>query len=539
MRGDFDAAERDILNPEVIAESKSRLLTLFELGAIAHYKQEFEKSNEILFRAKKLARKLYTTSVSEKIATHLLNDNAASYLGMDYETSMMHYYIALNFLFLSQLDTIPSWTMAELRDGDTVVFDSKTVPARQLSRKQHLDYLGQARSELLDWNSFLQTVRNNNRGKPYFKDDLLNKVVAAYIHRTVGSGRDRNIANVLYKDAEKILVKAYSAYPTFNQKSKNYVDNYKRFSRLGVKTVRERFIGKTDAYNRTIGQIQTSQKNIRRRKQNSIYYILEYGAIPKRTEKRFVIGLSTLFKSIEDPALRRSMEELTTRMIINLAPQFGLTVVGAAVVGAAVGTRDGDPKYISESVDSVIGFEFYLPHIEEDPTQNSFDLKFTNAANNSEKIIPVGLMMPLNDIAKLNVERRAAAVAFKTGLRVGLKYLAALMPAIYTYRNVDGGEFMKMLAASAVWATGKKIVDASEAADHRAWNLLPKCVGTAETLLAPGTYSVTAISRNPAGTKETSLGSIVVDAKKSLKVYKGRILSTDNLESSPTVNIIN
>lgn len=538
LRGEFAAAETETLNPEVIGESKNRLLTLLELGAIAHYSGTFEKSNEYLFRAKKLARRLYTTSIREQIATGLLNDNAASYVGMDYEISMMHYYIALNFLFLSQSETIPAWNMHELKDGDTVVFPAKAVAARTLSQREQVDFLGKSRSELLDWNAFLQTVRNSNRGQPYFKDDLLNKVVAAYIHRTIGNSRDRNIANVLYKDAEKILVKAYSAYPTFNQKSENYVENYKRFSRLGVKTVRERFIAKTPHYERTAAMIDDGQKKLRSSK-NSIYYILEFGAIPPRQEKRFVIGLSTLFKNIEDPGLRRSLEELSTRLIIQLAPEFGLTVVGAAVVGAAVGSRDGSPQYISDAVDSVIGFEFYLPEVPADPTRYQFELKFTNTKTNTDTIIPVGLMMPLNDIARLNVERRAAAVAFKTGVRVGLKYLAALIPAIYTYNKVDGGEFIKMLAASAVWAGGKKIVDSSEAADIRAWNLLPKWVGGVEAQLEPGSYTVTAIATEGANRKETALGSIQVDGKRARKVFKGRILSADNLESSPTVNIIN
>lgn len=538
LRGELEAAETEILNPEVIAEAKSRLLTLLELGSIAHYQGSFEKSNIYLFQAKNLARRLYTKSIREQIATGLLNDNAASYVGMDYEISMMHYYIALNFLFLSQTQTIPAWHMKELRDGENLIFAAQSVAARQLSQKEQVDFLLKARSELLDWNAFLQQVRNSNRGKPYYKDDLLNKVLAAYIHRTVNGSRDRNIANVLYNDAEKVLVKAYSAYPTFNSDAKNFVENYQRFSRLGVKAVKNRFINKTPDYDRAMALIGEGKKNLQSSRQ-SIYYVFEYGAIPKRTEKRFVIGLSTLFSSVKDPALRRSLEELSTHLILQLAPEFGLTVVGAAVVGSAVGSRDGQPQYLSDAVDSVIGFEFYLPEIPEDPKMFDFELKFTNKSDNSSTQIPVGVLSPLNDIARLNVERRANAVAFKTGVRVGLKYLAALIPAIYAYNEVDGGKFIKMLAAAAVWATGKKIVDSSEAADIRAWNLLPKWIGGVEANLKPGSYSVTAIANPTGDRKEFSLGDIVVDPNRPRKVFKGRILTSDNLESSPAVNIIN
>lgn len=537
-RGEFTAAEKEILSPEVISESNNRLLTLLELGAIAHYQEQFEKSNEYLYKAKLLARRLYTTSIRKTIASGLINDNASDYTGMDYEISMLHYFMALNFLFLSQSDVIPSWSMLELRDGDTVVFPAKTVSERSLSNKDKVDFLGKARAELLDWNAYLQQVRNDNRGKPFYKDDLLNKVFAAYVHREVGSSRDNNIASVLYNDAEDVLVKAYSAYPTFNSQYQDFVENYPRFSRLGVNTVRTQFMQTTPFFDQTMALIREGEKNLQTPSRNTIQYIVEFGMIPKRTEKRYVIGLSTIMNEVKDPALRRSLEELSAHLILQLAPEFGLTVVGAAVVGGAVGSRDGQPQYLSQAVDSVLGFEFYLPHIEPSPTNTSIQLKFVSKKDGSETTIPVGILSPLNDIAELNVERRAAAVATKTGIRVGLKYLAALVPAIYTYQRIDGGKFLKILAASTVWAAGKKIVDSSEQADIRAWNLLPKWIGSVEASLSPGEYNVIALAQTSGQSKEIPLSSIVVAANEKHKVFKSRILSTDNLESSPTVNII-
>ncbi|WP_218274325.1 hypothetical protein, partial [Pseudomonas sp. GW460-12] len=53
------------------------------------------------------------------------------------------------------------------------------------------------------------------------------------------------------------------------------------------------------------------------------------------------------------------------QVILNLAPAFGLTVVAATVVGAV--TDQDKPQYISQAVDSAIGFEFKLPKIESLP----------------------------------------------------------------------------------------------------------------------------------------------------------------------------
>lgn len=504
-QGDIPAAIKETLSREVLDEEQNRLLTLLELGTYAHYQGNYEQSNLAFFRAKNLARELYTTSIREQIATGLLNDNAASYTGLEYEISLLHYLIATNFLLMAQTNHLPAWEQEEVRSKNQLIFAKQAFPAKELSPRDRSDALAKARAELLDWNAFLREVRERNRGQPYYKDDLLNKVFAAFVHRKVGTNQDKNIAQQLLKDADKLLVSAYSAYPAFNAKSAEYIDNYKKFESLGADTVRERFIEKTPYYNATEALINQAQAAA-----GNVFVLVEFGMAPSRKEKTYVIGLSTLFREIKDPQLRRQIEELGTHVLLQFAPQLGLSFAGAAVVGSIAGSdAEGEkPKFISDAVDSVIGFSFKLPNVEPSPVTETLELHISHVNGGAMIQSPVVLLSPITDIAKLNIDRRANAMALKTGIRVGLKYLAALVPAILTYKRIDGPEFAKMLAATAVWMAGKRIVDATEAADLRAWALLPKWVGASELNLPPAEYDMSLVDR----------GSGAVHARTKLKV---------------------
>ena len=532
-QGDFAAAESETIKPEVIKESQNRLLSLLELGAIAHYQGLYVKSNFYFFRAKQVARELYTTSIREQIATGIFNDNSASYVVMEYELSLLHYYIAANFLLTSQSERLPAYSIPEIRDGKNIIFSAQSGAEQVLTARDKAEALTRARAELLDWNAYLREVRERNRGQPYYKDDLLNKVFAAYIHRLVGTMPDQNIARVLLKDADEILVKAYSAYPTFNAKSEEYVEGYKKFEAMGVDAVKDRFIAKTPRYNATQAQIDGSQKA-----QGNVMFLLEHGLAPKRKEKSYVIGLSTLFREIKDPGLRRAVEEIGAHVLIELAPQFGLAFVGATVVGAATGKgeKGGNPEFLSEALDSAIGFEFKLPMVEYEPVNESYVIRYVREGDSREFTAPVCVLNPVGDIARLNIERRASALALKTGVRVGLKYLAALVPAVLTYKKVNGPDFVKLLAAGAVWMAGKKIVDATEAADTRAWGYLPKWIGIAESTLPPGQYRVSADRSEDK--RQFPIGRLRVDAS-AHAVLKARILGDGNIANSPSANIIN
>lgn len=511
-KGNFQQSEAELLAPKSIEDQKNKLLTLLDFGLVAHFEGAFEKSNIFLFKAKQLARELYTQSTLEDAASLLWNDNAKTYPGMEYELSLVHYYAALNFLFLAQSEKILKWEIKEVRNEEVILMPGELHEERELSNRDRAKFHGQARSELLAWNAFLNQVRQRNRGEPYYKDDLLNKTFASYVHETFDTSQDRNIARVLLGEADQLLIRAYSAYPSFNKKWEEYVKNYSDFERLGEAQVVQQYLDPTPGFLVTKNEITAERQT------GNVYFLVESQEIPEKKEKEYVIGLSTIMNNIQDPGLRRSIEEIGAHVFLEMAPKFGLAFVAAAVVG---GVSGDNPQYLSQAVDSAIGFSFKLPQLEAKPIDQEINLKFTS--NKGVQIsVPLAVLNPLGDIAKLNVNRRADALALKTGLRVGAKYMAALIPAIITYRSMGKSpEFLRWVAAMGTWMAGKKIVDATEKPDLRSWLLLPGWIGGVEVALPKGAYQVTL--EEGAARRKVPLGNITVNEKR--EVHRARIFS--------------
>ena len=98
-------------NPEVAfaymeqeGPKKPKLPFLFEQGLVAHYANLFPESNDALSRAEDISEDLYTQSVSKEVLALVTNDTKRAYPGTRFERLLSHYYRALNYIYLNQLD---------------------------------------------------------------------------------------------------------------------------------------------------------------------------------------------------------------------------------------------------------------------------------------------------------------------------------------------------------------------------------------------------------------------------------------------------
>ncbi len=76
----------------------------FELGLVAHYANHFAESNTALDTAGDIAEDRYTKSVSKELGSLVTSDKLRPYSGTQYERLLSHYYRALNYVYLNQLD---------------------------------------------------------------------------------------------------------------------------------------------------------------------------------------------------------------------------------------------------------------------------------------------------------------------------------------------------------------------------------------------------------------------------------------------------
>lgn len=528
--GDVARAESLIRDPEVAGKDVDRLLTYLDLAMTAHQEGKLERSAHYFAQAFDLRKRLYTESIRETLLSGLLNDTAQSYPGAEYEISYAHFYQTLNFLTLAQADSVPADSVPEVKEGGKQILPALQFAERKLTDRDRVQYLSQARAQLLAWDAFLSELKELYRGQAAYKDELLAKWFGAYVHHSIGRSDDLETARVLYEDVPRLFLKAYGLFRVYNLKAGEYASQYGSFESLGKEKVRAAFYSPTAQMTQIEAQAKKSQLALKS-KAPSTLVLLESGMVPEKREKRYFIGINTLFAGIEDPGLRRAIEEIGFRVMIELAPKVGAGVFVAALAGAASSSGDEEPPiYLSDAIDRAIGFEFKLPVIDapsfdvNDLPANQASLRLTDPAGRvSEQ--PLQVYAPIDEVAFQNVSKRASRIATKTAIRVGVKYLAALVAAIKIYQSLDTAELIRILVASGSFVAAKKIIDSTEAADIRAWNLLPaRIYGLEVESASPPPKSAELVIRSVgAGTKVVPLDPVAF-ARKRPSVVKYRWL---------------
>ena len=97
--GNFDKAEKIIVEREKEAEKKDRFLYFVNAGVMEHLRGDFNKSNEY-FQKADLFIEDFRKKALEESAGFLLNPNIATYRGEDHEVLLVNYYKALNYYLL-------------------------------------------------------------------------------------------------------------------------------------------------------------------------------------------------------------------------------------------------------------------------------------------------------------------------------------------------------------------------------------------------------------------------------------------------------
>lgn len=96
--------EKAYTNLQKNAPKKPNIPFLFELGLVAHYANHLQESNAAFDQAGEIAEDRYTKSVSKEAVSLVTSDQMRPYPGTRYERLLSHYYRALNYVYLNQLD---------------------------------------------------------------------------------------------------------------------------------------------------------------------------------------------------------------------------------------------------------------------------------------------------------------------------------------------------------------------------------------------------------------------------------------------------
>jgi hypothetical protein len=102
--GDFRQALASLESSSLAHSGKNRLLYLMEKGLLLHLQGNYRESIHALEEADRLTEELFTRSLSAESLSFVSNDSVVPYAGEDYESVLVNYYQALNYLVLGDYE---------------------------------------------------------------------------------------------------------------------------------------------------------------------------------------------------------------------------------------------------------------------------------------------------------------------------------------------------------------------------------------------------------------------------------------------------
>ncbi len=484
INGEYQKSLTNLEKNKSFKKDNSRLLYFLEKGLILHLIGDYEQSAKNLEKAKEIHQALYTESISKKFETLLINDASDNYSGETYERSMIHYYLALNYLLLYQ-------------EKGLSIFSS--------------------RAEVLAWDSFLRDQIDEKKGETVFKNDLLAKVFGGIIHEMVGTSEEKQISKQLYKDAKVLLFKNYNSYPSFNKKYKEFNKNFKKFPDMNEEDVQNDFVEETD-YHKDVKNF-ISQK-ISSKKYN-VSIILENGIIPPKSAKVIFFPIGSFLMAYPNDSLSSEVNNYGYQDVFSYAHQnLGFKTMPKDY------SYDSKTGYSSPMFgDLAISFE--VPEIKNIDKKVNLTLEISGNSPSTVKKEKFFLLCPLGDIAENALEENSDARNLRLGFRLSSKYLAIIVSSFATYNALKKSTSPQLASFLALteYYLALKVVESLEKADLRQWTTLPQNIYLTTTLLSPGEYKLKVIMKDPRTGEENQrfLGNINVDNSSRKLLVKYRI----------------
>ncbi len=476
VKDDYVRAENLLYSEEVLKDEPARLQHFLFLSSFAFGQGLYEKAVFYLERSRDLALQLRSDRGFEF--------SSSEYKSNPIEFSRVHYLLVVSRLLLAEAGHTPAWSIPELRlSSDRVLVSSQSFPARTYTPREMEDLRSKAKSDLLAWDSHLTQLRRSFDGSSLYHSDPMARILASFVHGKSPLPRERRTAELLAEQAVREAGELKPGLASFQRQEKALVELMEQMAA------------------RARGGSPGPDESL---------FLLESGVIPKYRVRKVVLGLSVLFKGIEDPTLRAQLEEIGLRVLLQFAPEFGLVAFGGAMAGAATSNSDGQTVFFSDAVDESFGFEIRFPEMV-DPAEDFVTGIELKGEDGSDWNRSAPVLNPLQEILARETRERSRSEWKERALKVGLEYLAILVPAVIAYRQaVRDGDWIKKLAILTGFFIAKKGIDRLNSPDLRSWSLMPRWISAACLRLPPGKYQGSWVVQKASGPVRVPTGPVEI-----------------------------
>ena len=244
QKKDYEAALAYMKSDAIYKDEQSKLLKFLELGTLHLHRGEFFQALTNFDKAKDLSDKLFTVSVSKKLAGTLGNESSDNYSGERFERSLIRYFSILAHYNLYEKGVYEAHDdIVRDENGNPVATNKVAEVVLDDSKKRF--HLTAAKSVLIEWNSMLEDLKKTTAGEVTYKDDLLAKFVGAVLHEKADSSGDKQIALNLYKESKNTLFRYYNSFESFNTKYKEFNGDFSKLPAMDLKQIELKYVTPT------------------------------------------------------------------------------------------------------------------------------------------------------------------------------------------------------------------------------------------------------------------------------------------------------
>jgi hypothetical protein len=476
---DFDKASSVLEKSDLKNDKRSVLLWHLERGSLTLAQGREDDSIHHFQLALDLIDKLFTTKLSSKAATFLVNDASDEFYGASYERSYAHYFLV------------------------------KALYQRYLKKGNILDLQG-ARGTILAWDSYFSELQRSATSKTLYSTDLMLKIFGGQIHEVSKIKNDKQIALQLYKDAVQILNSLGGIFSLFNKKSVDYIKHYesegKSSSDLFISTLAKddlkdflhfKILSLTKEiravdFDREAKSLHATKEMITKAMSGpgNVVFIFEEGLIPEKVAKPFNFGIKGAIGAVENPGAKAFINtfgaELVTAFAMN---KLGMIPERTSNAGSFIFAHDVTRLAVQEAA-----IEFELPMIDHSPIIQRLELFILDEKGVTIQRSSLPIISDNGEIARIVLEEDVVSRYVRTGTRIAIKHLVAIVAALKIYHTLQktnqNGDFLAKTAAMATYIGASKGLSMLERADIRHWSTLPNALRMAELTLKPGNYKV-------------------------------------------------
>lgn len=513
--GDYSQAQKLLNSSDLKKDKKSLLLWHLESGTVSLAQENYDQAVSHFQQSLELIDLLFTVRLSSKAASLLINDASDEFYGASYERSYAHYFLA------------------------------RALYQRYLLSGNKLDLQG-ARGTILAWDSYFSELQRSATSKTVYHTDLMLKVFGAQVHEVSEIRNDKQIALQLYKDALEILKVQGGIFFVFNKNNVEYIKAYEAAIQKG-KAPSPKLYHQTSAYedledflhlkilamtkevrgfdfSNQVSALKAKPEIVKRAsdKKANIVLIFEEGLIPAKVGKPFNFGIKGALGAVDNKGAKAFIATVGVEALTLFAMnKLGMVPTERTNPGSFMFAHNVTKLAVQEAA-----VEFELPMIEKTDVIQRLELFVLNDKGVIIKKLPLPIISENGDIARVVLEEDVVARYTKTGTRVAVRHLMAIVTAMGIYQKLKqgDGDFLAKSAALATYLGASKGIAALEKADTRHWTTLPQVIRMTELSLAPGSYKIglASYSQNNAPESPTKiLGDVVVkESDKSLHTFR-------------------